>query len=287
MESNEELILRSLNDGWDFRPDWRWRIAEQYVARCIATNDPVLPQAILDAEKDPFVRQAFRFRMGLKAVNQKALSFAYRTQQQNKTTGLASMIRAMIVADRRVEEISAELHLSRENIVAFSRMFYDVECFLGAEAWIQSLLFQETEGHNDAESVRERRWLAIAFFDGWPGLEAALFSRTPPTQASIEKTRIAIQGALSSRALEYARNIQASGTAPTHEDLSRYAKIANVNTQKVEDKGIDATKFAKALLGVLENEAQDSDDPELALFRKDLTATQSRRPEIPRYRRRA
>ncbi|MEI6561593.1 MAG: hypothetical protein WCO68_05850 [Verrucomicrobiota bacterium] len=288
MNLGEELILRSLDDGWDYQPDWRNRVVENYVERCTLGNNPANPITLLDAEKDPFVRQAFRCRMGLRAVHQKAISFAYRTHQQNKTTGLASMIKAMVIADRRVEEIAAELHVARESVVAFTRLFFDVERYLGVEVWLQSIVMpSEAEGRKDVESVRERRWLAIALYDGWPGLEAALFNRTPTTPQGIQKTRLAIQAALSSRALEYARTIQASGIAPTHEDLSRYAMVADANSQKAEDKGVDATKFAKALFGVLEKEAQESDDPKLAAFRTEPTGIKSGCIEVPRYRKRA
>ena len=284
MEANDEPILRSLDDGWGYQAGWRSLIVEGYIAQCTDITDRKKVDDILFSEKDPFVRQGFRHRMGLGAVNKNAIAFAYRTQRENKRTGLASMIRAMVIADRRVEEIAAGLHIARENVVAYSRLFFDVEPYLGVEVWLQSLVFQsETEGRDAAEVVRERRWMSIALYEGWEGLESALFNRTSPTKESVQKTRTAIQAALSSRALEYARTIQASGTAPTHEDLSRYTMVADANTQKAEDKGLDAVKFAKALFGVLENEAQESGDPKLTLVCAEATGI----TEVPRYRKRA
>ena len=285
MTETDEVILRSLDDGWEYQPDWRHRIVESYVARCMTTDEPMLPQAILDAEKDPFVRQAFRHRMGLGAVNAKAMNFAYRTFHQNKTSDLSSAIKSLVVADRRVGEIAEALHIARENVATFTKMFFDVERFLGTEAWLRSVVFQsEIEGRNDAESVRERRLMRIAYFDGFPGLEAALFNRTPPTKASIEKLRLAIQSALSARALEYARDIQASGTAAAPEDLARYVAVSNLNVQPSNDKGIDAAKFAKALLGVLENESEEASDSNLSRVHAGTTGIKSCCDEVPRYR---
>jgi hypothetical protein len=289
MEENKELILRSLDDGWDYQPDWRNRVVEQYVERCIATNDPKLPQVILDAEKDPYVRQAFRHRMGLGAVKAKAIAFAYQTQRENKRTALGSLMKALIVADRRVEEIAAELRISRENVVAYSRIFFDIERFLGVEPWLESLLFQETELHNDAEVLRERRLLSVAFYDGWPGLETALFNRTSPTQESIEKTRIAIQAALGSRALEFARDIQQSGIPASPEDLNRFAMVENMNTHKADDKAPTATAFAKALMGIVLDaeggEHDSSGDPAITGIPSSVNKLGC--GEICRYRRRA
>ena len=289
MDTNsDEIIVRNLDTGWSYYPDWRTRVAEQYVGQCAASSDPGMPMAILDAEKDPYVRQAFRFRMGMGAVNQTALEAAYRALRTNKSNGMASMIKAMVVARRKAEEIAAELHVDRSVVVAFTRMFFDVEPYLGAEVWLQSLLFQGTEGRDDVESVRENRWLTIALFDGWAGLQAALFHRAPPTQESIEKTRIAIHAALSSRALEFARDIQMSGTPASSEDLTRFAMIANINPHKADDKAPTAIAFAKALMGIVldvEGDQHDSsNDPAIA---SETSGIKSCCVEVPRYRKSA
>ena len=56
MEANEEPILRSLEDGWDYRPEWRSLVVERYIAQCAGGDDRKTVADILYAEKDPFIR---------------------------------------------------------------------------------------------------------------------------------------------------------------------------------------------------------------------------------------
>src|SRR5258708_4202219 len=101
----ESSIVRTLAEGPDYAPNWRERQVEQYVADVVLAKDPACRLLeILWEEPDPFVRQYLRFRHDGKCANREAFTYAAGCQVRNKEDGAASMIKAMVVADRTPEE---------------------------------------------------------------------------------------------------------------------------------------------------------------------------------------
>src|SRR5271168_3088866 len=98
-------IVRSLTAGPDYWPDWRYRVVQEKLADIAGARDSnARMAAILETEKDPFVRQFLRFRYCGTSVNSEAFKYAVGCQTRNQNSGAASMLKSMIVADRTPEE---------------------------------------------------------------------------------------------------------------------------------------------------------------------------------------
>ena len=262
-----EEIIRSLMDGPDYWPDWRNRAVQNYLTEVMeaACSDARLA-AIMDTEKDPFVRQFLRFRFNGRSVNAVAFRYAVGCQDRNPTTGSASMIKAMLVADRAPEEIAEELGTETRNIVAFAKIFFDVRRYLNNEAWLRRIVFAETpEGAGQAEALRERRWLAAAYHRGWEGVEHVVFHRSSGKAESVEALSVRLQETLASRALEYALDLETNGTTPTESDLHRFLAARNTQArlpQVPTDNQETMRAFLKGVQASVEEEAdQHPHDP--------------------------
>jgi hypothetical protein len=276
-------IVRSLRAGPDYSPDWRYRVVQEKLSDIAGAPDSnARMAAILETEKDPFVRQFLRFRFNGRSVNLAAFEYAVGCQARNESTGAASMIRAMIVADRTPDEIAEELGTDVRNIVAFGKIYFDVRRYLNNEAWLRRIVFTEPqEGMTQAEALRERRWLAAAYHRGWDGVQQVVFHRTSSKPQDVEELSMMLQSTLASRALEYALELETSGTAATEADLHRFLAARSMQAQATETKPDSealALTFIRALHSDMVKKAEESpDDPSLG-FLRDLK--QSSRHEI-------
>ncbi len=266
----QDKIVRSLEEGPDHQPDWRSRVVELYIADVAKAQDAKARLSeILFAENDPFVRQFLRFRYDGVCSNAAGFRYAAGCQARNATTGTASMIRAMLIADRTADEIAVELGTSRINIVTFMKVFFDVRRYLDNEVWLRSIVMTVPDGVGEAEALRERRWLTAAYHRGWEGVEQVVFHRIVATPESIEKISRQLSADLGARALEYVGDIQARGEAPSENDLRRFLAARNVEArQPPRETGKDDgyLKFVTALHETWVDKAERTGDPGLALL---------------------
>lgn len=117
-------VVRSLENGSNYAPDWRAQVGRIYLAENAKAPDPATRlREILDDERDPFVRRFLRFRFDGTSVKTEAFNYAQGCHARNRTIGAANMILAMVVADHTPEEIAEELGTKRINIVTFEKVF--------------------------------------------------------------------------------------------------------------------------------------------------------------------
>lgn len=279
-------IARRLNEGPDYAPDWRHRTVQAYLAEIAASKDSKAKlQEICWAESDPFVRQYLKFRFNGCCVAGAAFKYSSDCYFQNAATAAASMIRAMLVADRTPEEIAAEMGTLPINIVTFSKLFFDVRRYLGNEVFLQRIIFNDTNKDMAAESLRERRWLSAAFHRGWPGVEQVVFHRVAGTASEVEALTGKLHVTLASRALEYAMELEASGTAPAEADLQRFLALQNMQARqpaKEVDQQKSMTIFLKGIHAEVMQKVDEESDPKLKAIQglspnQDLTTPPVRR----------
>jgi len=285
-----EEVVRSLEEGPDHQPDWRNRVVENYLGDIAKAQDgKARLSEILFTEKDPFVRQFLRFRFDGRSVNTEAFNYAQGCQTRNRTTGAASIIKAMVLADRTCEEIAEELGTKRMNIVTFEKMFFDVRRYLNNESWLLRVVTVEpTEGMGEAEALREKRWLSAAFHRGWPGVEQVVFHRKPNVGEAVEQLSQQLLASLGSRALEYVEELELSGARPSEEDLRRFLTARNAQSRQppaAPDSAIKASDWVRSLWVTMEEKAMESDDPELEIYR-ELKAVREGTAKAPPQRRR-
>ena len=288
-ERDVDNIIRNLADGPDYQPDWRHQVAQAYLTEIASATDPGRRLVeLLDGERDPFVRQYLRYRYSGICVKHAAFQYAAGCQARNAATGAASMIRAMLIADRTPEEIAAELGTDRVNIVTFAKVFFDLRRYLDNETILRRIVFADLpEGMADTEALRERRWLAAAFHRGFAGVEQVIFHRTPTSPEELERLSIQLHGTLVSRALEYEQDLETRGIAPNEADLSRYlAATATQSRQPERGAQTDQQKtmktFLQGITGILEKKAEENpEDPNLAAILEIKRARTSAQATTP------
>jgi hypothetical protein len=214
-------IPRSLADAPQYSPDWRSQAAESYLGAILASADaPATLAEIQRTEKDPYVRQWVRFRHTGRCVAQGRFKYAEECVARNDATHASSLIKTLLIADRTYEEIAQELGTTRENIVAFAMIYFDVRRFLENETWLQRMIFAKPMDSAFAPAqLRERRWLSIAFHRGWRGVEQVVLQRRLATNEEVQEQILQTKAKLSSLALEHAHDLQSRGTPPSAVDL--------------------------------------------------------------------
>lgn len=288
----DEAIVRSLADGPDYTPDWRSRVVQKYLAAVATAGDSEKELGtLLDTEKDPFVRTFARFRYNGAAVNSTAFRYAVGCQARNGDTGAASMIRAMLVADRTPAEIAVELGTQTQNIVTFAKIYFDVRRYLDNEGWLRRIVFAEPlEGMNEAAALRERRWLAAAFHRGWEGVQQVVFHRTSNEVGDVKALTRKLQSTLASRALEYVMDLETSGAPASEADLSRFLAARNSHGEQPSDSADQPnslTAFIHGIHGIIQKKAEEfPDDPRLDVVRESKAASLAMKDQPPQRRRR-
>lgn len=282
-------VIRNLAEGPDYAPDWRQQVVQEYLAELATARDGQgMLGAIMFCEKDAYVRQYLRFRFDESSVNNEAFRYALGCNSRNAQGGAASMIKAMIVADRTPDEIAQELGTRILNIVAFGKIFFDVRRYLDNESLLRRIVFADPqEGMAEAEALRERRWMAAAFHRGWEGVERVVFHRGSSSPEDVEALSLRLQSTLASRALEYALELETSGATPTEADLARFMAARNMQSRQAPASSSDATGMDQlrnsVLLAFAESEKRP-DDPDLAVFR-EAAALKSHPAQLPVRRR--
>jgi hypothetical protein len=261
---------------------------QEYLAELAGEKTPAnkLPE-ILFQERDVFVRQLLRHRFNGRSANEPAFKYAIGCHARNRETGAASMIKAMLVADRTPTEIAEELGTTAVNVATFAKVFFDARPFLGNEAFLRRVcLGGANTDMGQAEALRERRWLAAAFHRGWPGVEQVMLHRGPSAPADIDALTRQLQAKLASRALEYVEGLEADDVAPSEDDLRRFNASRNLRAPEASTTAGGssdmAQDFMRGLQTILLEKAATSDDPKLVAMREIHGAIKSAPPE-PHY----
>jgi hypothetical protein len=282
-------IPRSLADAPHYSPDWRAQAAESYLGAILASADaPATLAEIQRTEKDPYVRQWVCFRHTGRCVAQGRFKYAAECAARNDATGAASLIKTMLVADRTYEEIAEELTTTRENIVAFAMIFFDVRRFLANETLLQRIIFaQPIDSTSTAAQQREHRWLAIAFHEGWRGVEQVVLQRRPATNEEVQEQVLQIQAILTSRALEHAHHLQSSGTPPSAVDLRCLLAVRRSKSRQPHEDPRYGLEAQRAWIGKLVNIAKkkaeaEPENPKYDKWRKLFASVEETSTVAPR-----
>lgn len=287
----ETDLVRSLEEGPDYTPNWRELQAEKYLEIVATSAEPKCTlREILWAEKDPFVRQFLRYRFDGRSANQMAFRYAAGCVARNRETGSASLIKAMLVADRTSDEIAAELGTKTQNVVTFAKIYFDISRYLDKESWLCRLVFQQPpEGIAQPETLRERRWLAAAFHRGWPGVQQVALHQTSGNANDMEELSLRLKSTLVSRALEYALDLETSDSPTTEADLQRFISVQSIQPDDSSSTGSPhdlMVAFIRGLHGdLLEKAEANPDDPMLTEYRSASTSEDSAPPSQRRRKR--
>lgn len=218
-------VTRNLEDGADYSPDWRHRVVLEHLKAYAASEKNQPWEKLLENERDVVVRQVVRYHLDGGCLIAEAVRYALRCQQSNSSTGLASSIRAMVLAGSTSDEIAAELKTSRRNILVFCWLHFDVERYLDQEVWLQSLLQRDFCGGDSAARTRERRLMRIALCEGWTGIANALLPRRQKTSGDVKALADQVRYVVAERALEFVQDLNDNGVPAGPEDYNRHLMV--------------------------------------------------------------
>jgi hypothetical protein len=209
-------IVRSLEEGPNYKPDRRWLIVQKYLAEIHnddKTADPSVKLAqILDREKDEIIRQTLEFHCGSSNGDNGAIEYALRT---DRTPAAAVKIKAMIVAGGSIDQIATKLGTDSAKIEFFEKLFFDVRRYLDKRDWLETICSGE-DGH---------RLLELALERGLPGLEEVIHGlpKGPRDLAPIISV-------LLGRSQKHARNLELSNVPTSEKDLQVLLSVLRANT---------------------------------------------------------
>jgi hypothetical protein len=216
--ANPDPTPRSLREGPDYRPHWRFLVSEEHllkVAEAKKKSDAL--DDILLNEKDPFVRQLVLYQSGRRSVIAESIEYALRCRRSEAENPIAGMIPAMVVAGRSAIQIAQDIGTEPRHIVAYEKMFFDVRRYRGNVFWIKNLCY--STGGATLMQQNASRWLVTACERGWAGLAGA-FSTQPSPKACAGTTALnRIYLGLLSRAADFITTLEMAGVAPGERDI--------------------------------------------------------------------
>jgi hypothetical protein len=209
-------IVRSLDEGPDYKPDRRWLIVQEHLAEIhedAKTDETSVKLAqILDREKDEIIRKTLEFHCGASNGDNQAVEYALRTQ---RTPAAAIKIKAMIVAGCSIDQIATKLGTDSAKIEFFEKLFFDVRRCLDNRDWLETICSGEG-GH---------RLLQVAFERCWPGLEEVISHRLPKGPRDLTPIISVYLG----RSQKHARNQEASNVPPSEKDQQMLLSLVRAN----------------------------------------------------------
>ena len=232
-------ITRKLEDGADYSPDWRHQVVIEHLKAHAASGGNQPWECLLEHERDVVVRQVVRYHLDAGCLIPGAVRYAIRCQQENRITGLASTIRAMVVAGFTFDEIAAELKTARRHILVFCWLHFDVERYLDHDVWLESLVRRDfCDGHSAART-RERRLMRIAFNEGLAGIAKVLNPRRQKTSQDVQALADQVRHAVAARALEFVQDLEDNGVPAGPEDFNRHLMVSSAagREQRPNDEG--------------------------------------------------
>jgi hypothetical protein len=198
-------IVRSLDEGPNYQPDWRWLFVQEHLAEIHddddKTGDPSVKLAqILDREKDEIIRKTLEFLCSASSGNDEAVEYALRT---HRTPEAAIKIKAMVVANGLIELIASHLGTQPAKIEFFEKLFVDVRGCLDNRDWLETIC-RGPGGH---------RLLEVAFDRGWAGVEEVL-QHLPKGPRDLSPIISVFLG----RSQRHARNLEAYNVPTSEKD---------------------------------------------------------------------
>lgn len=246
-------VLRRLEDGWHYAPDWRQQVIQDYLVEIAAATDrEAALQAVLWREADPYIRQGTRWAYSGRCVHQAAIAWAFQTAQDAGKSGLSSRIQALVVADRFPEEIAELLRVPAAAVVAFEKLFWDVRRYLGTELWVASLVRSIEERRvANPQSTREAIWLRTALDEGWTGLERLWFRKRGTDAKALDAMAREIEGIAVRRTLRHLQQLEEAGAPVSDEDIKRLVLVSRKGASLKSDEGANQgmREFYEVLLG--------------------------------------
>ena len=245
----DEVIIRNLSDGPDYRPDWRFRTVQKYLLQARSTDsfqDSI--DAILEQEPDQLVRQLLLFHADRRSEIADRIEYALRCVRNEAETRIAAFIKAMIIAGRSSQQIAKTIGTNSKNISAFEKIFFDVRRYRDNRTWINAICSPRLDRTAPASRHWEKRLMSIAFNRGWPGLHD--FFRKPSSKIGHLDWDRLIRG-LVARAADFVNELEMEGIPPSDRDLQML--VAAVRAMK--SPGI-ATSFGDLAYPDPEQEAK-------------------------------
>ena len=221
LHSMPAKITRRLEDGPDYRPDWRHLQVREYL-NFIDQSDAAAAglDKILSEESDAFVRDLLLFHSERPCGNE-GIAYAVKCQRHSKTP-FASAIKAMVIANVSPERIAREFGTTKERIETFEKLYFDARRYLKHRGWIRGVCYPAKPNSVDAT---ELRWFAVAFRRGWPGVEEVVLGRVPK---SGERTLDGAISVLLGRVEDYCSASEASGIGPSEKDIRDMASLVRI-----------------------------------------------------------
>jgi hypothetical protein len=164
-------IVRSLEEGPNYQPNWRWLKVQQHLAEInnsaeAAGEFSTRLELILDREKDEIIRKTLQFHCGVLSDDSAAVEYALRTA----STPLAvEQIKAMVVANGPIERIAKEMGTHPAKIDFFEKLYFDVRPYVDNRGWLRTICIGSSA----------HRYLKVALDRGWAGVEEVVLQRTP------------------------------------------------------------------------------------------------------------
>lgn len=202
----EYPIARKPEDGAE--PDWRTKVALNYILRIIRADDQKAELAkVLSEEKNAYIREAVRFHCEPEVPfpGRTSLQRAIICHKENRT---GRAIKAMVVNGRSPKEIAEWLVLRTETLEYFEKLFWDVRPFLDKKFWLL--------GHCKGD-----RWLEIALEGHWPILEKVMLQQWPQGADGPE----AIRRFFWRRVQRYISSRDDNNVPPNEEDLDLFERF--------------------------------------------------------------
>lgn len=241
--SSLQNIVRSLDEGPNYQPAWRWLTLQKPLAEINHLTEPgdsaVKLAEILEREHDEIIRKTLEFHCGVSSGDDAAVEYALRAQ---RTPEVAIKIKAMVVANGSIEVIASKLGTQPAKIEFFEKLFFDVRRYLDKRDWLETIC-RGSGGH---------RWLQVAFERGWAGVEEIVLGHLPKGPRNSSHIISTFLG----RAQAYAFGLEAANIPPSEKDLQLLlsALQANGNGQfpfledAVEEQSIPDSEASKGFM---------------------------------------
>jgi hypothetical protein len=221
-------IARSPKESSDYEPDWRRQCAELYRLKIEQADDPNQKVAeIWTKEPDELVPQLVLFHLNGPCLMNSAIHYAVNCWRSNFKTGIASRIKAMVVADFPAEEIAIEFGTETPNIWVLENLFFDVRQYRRHRGWLKTFCFRP--GEPTVEARTESRLLQLAITRGKRAVREALLDQvvaSEHTRCPNAFTRFARNAA--DRAAEYYLGLDALGEPASPADLKVLRDMAHL-----------------------------------------------------------
>jgi hypothetical protein len=229
LDSMPPKITRALEDGPDYRPEWRHLQVQEYLNFIYRPDAEPLTRLdeFLAEESDPFVRDLLLFHCGCRPGNYEAIEYAVRCWQNNCDTRSASRIKAMVVANASPERIAYEFGTTEDKIETFERLYFDARRYLQNRGWLASICYPAAKPE-DAASAAESRWFPVAFRRGWPGVEEIVLGHMPKSGQRTLQDPISV---LLGRVEDYCFGLEASGAAPSEKDIKAIVALGRISAR--------------------------------------------------------